>query len=249
MTRIQAATDTTRAFKREGATSHPMLALAGGKGGCGKTTTTLGLAGTLARRGFDPLVVDADCDMPNVHHVANVERTDGVSLLAEGVPLERAITRSTSFPGVALLTAGSRTEMDAALRATARWHGPVLIDCPAGVSPDATRPLRHADRTLVVSTDEPQCLADTALTVTTARELAADPVGALVRERAGSAPVSVADCEVLVTVPSVQEPFDSPRLARAWDNLGEVLYPRRTHGTNWWTTHDECSYTAQKRRR
>ena len=209
-----------------------MLALAGGKGGCGKTTTTLGLAMSLARLGLDPLVVDADCDMPNVHHVADVERNDGVGLLAEGVPLERALLRSTSFPGVALLTAGVREQVDAALRATARWHGPVLVDSPAGISPDATRPLRHADRTLIVSTDEPQCLSDTALTVTVARQLDSDPVGALVRERTGAAPVAVAGCEVLVTVPSVEQPFDSPALARAWNHVADVLFDGERH-TRW----------------
>lgn len=224
-----------------------MLALAGGKGGCGKTTTTLGLARTLAQRGLDPLVVDADCDMPNVHHVAHVERTDGADMLAEGARLERAITRSTSFPGVALLTAGTREHMDAALRATTRWHGPVLFDCPAGISPDATRPLRHADRTLLVSTDEPQCLADTRVTLTVARQLSADPAGILLREQAGSTAGNVAGCEVLAVVPSVESPFESPTVDHTWNCVTDVLYPDQANGNEPLATGYRPSNSARNR--
>ncbi|WP_336021993.1 CDP-4-keto-6-deoxy-D-glucose-3-dehydrase [Halobellus salinisoli] len=48
-----------------------MLAIAGGKGGSGKTTTTLGVA-----RAIDgpSVAVDADCDLPNLHALAGVPR-------------------------------------------------------------------------------------------------------------------------------------------------------------------------------
>lgn len=52
-----------------------MLAVAGGKGGCGKTTTTVGLALAADRAGWACLAVDADRDVPDLHRVAGVERT------------------------------------------------------------------------------------------------------------------------------------------------------------------------------
>jgi len=204
-----------------------MLAIAGGKGGCGKTTTALGLARELARRGRQPLVVDADCDMPDLHHVARVEREFGVDTLARGDPIERAVQHSDRFPGVALVTAGAPDQTGAALRATADWSGPVLVDCPAGIGPDAIRPLRYADAALVVSTDEPQCLDDSRRTLTAARQLETAPVGALLRVVVGSGhtPATVGDCPVLEAVPTVPEPFDASALDGAWAGVTDAAFP------------------------
>lgn len=200
-----------------------MLAIAGGKGGCGKTTTTLGLARAMARAGREPLVVDADCDMPDIHHVADIERNDGTDLVADGTRLEQATQRSGKFPGVALLTAGSPDQVDTALEATVRWHGPVLVDCPAGVSPDATRPLRHATATLLVSTDEPQCLEDARRTATVTAQLETPPIGAIVREITGRAPDEIGPCQVRAVVPSVEAVYDSPPLSRAWQSVSDSI--------------------------
>jgi septum site-determining protein MinD len=251
--RVAQALDTvgcTQTLKRERATNTGMLAVAGGKGGCGKTTTALGLARALSRQGAEPLVVDTDCDMPDIHHVAGIERavgsgasdsgvaapTDadsGVATLARGDALGRAVQYSSAFPGVGLVTAGKPGQVDAALRATAGWHGPVILDCPAGVGPDATRPLRHADATLAVSTDDPQCLDDTRRTITAARELAAPPVGVYLRttlEPPDTAPASVGDCPVTATAPSVADPFADPELERTWTALADTIHSGDTSG-------------------
>lgn len=203
-----------------------MLAVAGGKGGCGKTTTALGLARTLARRGHNPLVLDADCDMPDLHHVADIDREYGVDALARGAPLARALQRSPAVPGVAIVTGGRPGRTGPAIRATRSWDGPVLIDCPAGIGPDATRPLRQADRTLVVSTDDRQALEDTRRTITAARQLDAPPTGAVVRAVAGppeTTPERVAGCPVLAAVPSVSDPLDAPAVSGGWSHIADQL--------------------------
>ena len=203
-----------------------MLAVTGGKGGCGKTTTALGLARTLARRGTEPLVLDADCDMPDLHHLAGIERTDGVDALARGAPLARICQHPAAFPGVAVVTAGRPGRTGPALRATRGWGGPVLVDCPAGVGPDATRPLRHADAALVVSTDDPQSLDDTRRTVTAARQLNAPPAGVLLRttaRRPAETPGRVAGCPVLAAVSEVSDPLDGPPLSQTWSTVADHL--------------------------
>ena len=60
-----------------------MLAVAGGKGGVGRTTTTLGLAAAAARVGYAPVVVDANRDCPDLARRATVDPA-GVETLAAG---------------------------------------------------------------------------------------------------------------------------------------------------------------------
>ena len=230
-----------------------MLVVTGAKGGCGKTTTALGLARTLARRGRDPLVLDADCDMPDLHHLAGIDRADGVDALARGAPLARACQHPPGFPGVAVVTAGRPSRTGPALRATREWDGPVLVDCPAGIGPDATRPLRHADAALLVTTDGPQSLDDTRRTITAARQLGAAPAGVLLRAAVNhptAPPDSVADCPVVATVPAVTDPLDAPPLSGAWSSVASRLFeddppgsPRTTdrhrHGSDRWQGTDD----------
>jgi septum site-determining protein MinD len=218
-----------------------MIAIAGGKGGCGKTTTALGLASALASRGARPLVVDADPDMPDVHHVAEVDREPGVDAVARGEPIERVYRQPTTLPGVAVLTAGSRENYaraldglgdDGARRGSyrSRWPGPVILDCPAGAGPDAIRPLRHAATALVVTTGSPQCLEDATRTTTVARELDAEPVGTVFRERqttdSSKQRLEMQDClpPVRARVPTVEgEPLANTRTRSVWTQLAATI--------------------------
>lgn len=197
-----------------------MLAIAGGKGGCGKTTTALGVARAFADQDRAPLVVDADSDMPDVHHVADLPPEGGIDQCAEGAPLDRVTREADRFPGVRVLTAGRREHLAVALCRVQSWPGPVLVDCPPGSGPDAVRPLRHADGVLVVTTDEPVCLEDARRTVRTARQLAVQPVGVLaVSRRQGDLPTAVAGCRILATVPFVSDPYASGRVKKAWQRV------------------------------
>lgn len=201
-----------------------MIAITGGKGGCGKTTTTLGLASVLAGRGYDPLVVDADCDMPDLHHRAMIDRDTGVDALANGASIDEVVRRSSSVPGPAIVTAGQRDNLGAALGALKRWDGPVLVDCAAGASPDALLPLRYADSAIVVSTDAPASLDDSRRTATVARELDAPPLGYVIRTTSGG-PNDEGSIrrEVLARPPSVTDPLADPDVRRAWNAVSETI--------------------------
>jgi len=214
-----------------------MLAIAGGKGGSGKTTTALGLARALARRGRHPVVVDCDCDMPNLHHLANVEYRGGVDELAKGRTIEQALQNSTAVPGVRLLTAGDREHVETALRRVRSWHGPVILDCPPGIGPDAVRPLRFATETLLVTTDQPQSIADTQTTAQSASELDTSAVGVVVRltegetdseDRRHDETVRWPETVSLQTqVPTVGDPFDHPTVRQGWAEIATKLDSHR----------------------
>jgi septum site-determining protein MinD len=208
---------TVRTFFNDTPARAAMIAIAGGKGGCGKTTTALGVARALAQRGQEPLVIDADCDMPDVHHVAGLGGQPGVDELAAGASLDSVLRESDTYPGVKLLTAGSRDSVDAALARAGSWDGPILVDCPSGSGPDAVRPLRHARAAIVVTTDEPPSLDDARRTVRSARRLDVQPAGVVVvRRTSQSTPAAVAGSRVLAGVPFADAPGESPEVTRCW---------------------------------
>jgi len=230
-----------------------MLAVAGGKGGCGKTTTTLGLAGALARQRAPVLAADADREMPDLHAMAGVARRPCLDAVAAGWPAG-LVAGAASAPGVpagvAVLPAaetGIETRPADAAGATdlARLAGEapaVLLDAPAGAGPDAAAPLRVADAALVVTTPEPACLRDAAKTAAMARELDTPVAGAVV-SRAGEpgsdpvdarAPPGVEDllgCEVLGVVPATDgrpdaDPLGDEGVRAAHDRLVSALQPK-----------------------
>jgi len=214
-----------------------MLAIAGGKGGCGKTTTALGLAAALARDGGRPLVVDADCDMPNLHTMADTDRSPGVDAVADGDSIAAATHRSTVVPGVDVLPAGSASgPLDrTALRRLARARQRVLLDCPAGATDAAAAPLRHADAALVVSTDEQASLDDATKTARMAEALDARVVGSVLTRTddpasAGGASKGTAPRAaepVLATVPEITGDVLGDRVGRtSYDRLATALARR-----------------------
>jgi septum site-determining protein MinD len=85
-----------------------MLAVAGGKGGAGKTTTTLGLAGALARQRRTVLAADADREMPDLHAMAGVARTPGLDAVAAGWPA-RLVAASADLPTASSPPASAQT--------------------------------------------------------------------------------------------------------------------------------------------
>jgi len=186
-----------------------MLAIAGGKGGCGKTTTALGLARAFARMGERPLVVDADLDMPDLHHRARTDRQPGVAAAADAERPGAVAQPSSRFPGVDVLPCpGATTATAAALFGDLDGcRRPVLLDCPAGAGPDAVAPLRAADRTVVVSTPRERSLRDAAKTAAMARQLDADPAAVvLVRSDGTVDPEPLFECHHVVHVPELPEP-------------------------------------------
>lgn len=155
-----------------------MLAITGGKGGTGKTTTALGVASLLAQRRRDPVVVDADIEMPNLHLRAGA-RDDGLERIAAGESLEDAADEAAQYPGVDILGATPGVDLANALRRLGTDR-PVILDGAAGASELAVKPLRYADAAVVVTRATPASVTDTMKTVRMARAVGTPIVGTLV---------------------------------------------------------------------
>jgi septum site-determining protein MinD len=159
-----------------------MLAIAGGKGGCGKTTT-LGLAGALGRMRRSVVAVDADVNMPDLHLLAGVADAPNLSAVANGEPVEAATHPPPALTGVEVVPApqsvGESVHLPTTLPRLSCAADHLLVDCPAGAAPDAATPLRIADHVLLVTTLDPACLRDTAKTAAMARALGTTVIGAV----------------------------------------------------------------------
>ncbi|MFC7080128.1 MinD/ParA family ATP-binding protein [Halorussus caseinilyticus] len=225
-----------------------MLAVAGGKGGAGKTTTALGLAGALARQRRTVVAADADREMPDLHAMAGVARDPGLDAVAAGWPPRMvAGTADEPTPGVGVLPAASGPAVPAAsgpatggggdsARSAARTGRPphatqtslarvrgcadaVLVDCPAGAGPDAVAPLRAADAAVVVTTADPACLRDASKTAAMARELDTPVAGAVVSRAADPRRASAVSSTVRSSASSPRlEPTVPPPTLRGPEN-------------------------------
>lgn len=198
-----------------------MLAIAGGKGGTGKTTTALGLGTVLARRRRDPLLVDGDVGMPNLHLRAGAS-DDGLARLAAGAPLDAVADEAARFPGVDVLGATQGADLDAALRRLVTDR-PVIVDGAAGAAERAVTPLRHADHALVVTRDSPAALTDAIKTIEQARAVGTRVVGTLVSrasdvsdEVSGTLPTDTIYC-----VPRVDEPVTNRTVRDVYSRILE----------------------------
>ncbi len=201
-----------------------MFAVAGGKGGCGKTTTTLGLARAAARTGEEVLAVDADADMPDLHRAAGVDREPP---LDAGPPMAVA---QRAAPSIAVAAAPRGDAASASTLERCRTaREVVLVDCPAGAGHDAAIPLRTADATVLVTTLEPASLRDAARTAAMSRAVGT-PVAGTVVSRAGRAPPGVADLletQTLGCVPHADGATEKSKERDAHDRIYGTLTGRR----------------------
>jgi septum site-determining protein MinD len=186
-----------------------ILAVAGGKGGVGKTTLAYNVAAAL-----DAVVVDADLGMadlpagrgPDLHDVL-AGRAAVAETLRPGpvdvVPCGRTLAGARSSDLTRLADAVDDLE---------RERGTVVIDCPAGRRADAGVPLAVADACLVVVSPRAFALADAIRTRELARELDAGLVACAVNRVVEEPPTdAIADA---LGAPAAVVPAD-PRVGRS----------------------------------
>jgi septum site-determining protein MinD len=144
-----------------------IVAVAGGKGGVGKSTVALNLGVELGA-----VVVDADLAMADLPAGRGPDLHDVLAGRADPVEAVRRVGPVALLPCGRTL-AGARacdlTEFASAMAALATEHERVVVDCPAGLAADAGLPLVAADACVLVTTPRRFALADAVRTRALAR--------------------------------------------------------------------------------
>ncbi|MFC7196268.1 AAA family ATPase [Halosimplex aquaticum] len=205
-----------------------MIAIAGAKGGSGKTTTTLGLAAAFARSGIETLAVDADRQLPDLHVTAGVEREPTVAALDRETSWHSLAQEFPGTSGAHVLPGQKPTEnveLDAALEWLNAGATEVLLDCPSGAGPDVVEAIALADGVVVVTTDSDQSLDAAATTIDIARRLDV-PVAGAVFTHCSAVPEafhSRFEIPVLAVVPESDSPLASEEARTEYDRAAEEL--------------------------
>jgi len=208
-----------------------MLAVAGAKGGCGKTTTTIGIAEAFARAGVRAVALDADRQLPNLHVIGDVDREPTLAATDEGETLSALATQSPRESAAGLLPAPLPSEsvaFESALSQPADDSTQVVVDCPSGAGPDAVEPLSAADHVIVVTTDTERSIEGATATVDMADHLDV-PVTGIVMNQSESVPqalVDTTDRPILATIPDREAPLTHPETRAAYDRLASELLGR-----------------------
>ena len=151
--------------------SPQVVTVSSGKGGVGKTLTTVNLAVAARRAGLSVLIFDGDLGLANVDIVLGVTARYNISDVLDGhaalkdiiVQGPAGIDLIPSGSGIASLTRLSHVQKQQILDEIGGMNATydlVLIDTGAGISDNVAHFCRAADKTLVVTTPEPHALTD-----------------------------------------------------------------------------------------
>ena len=148
-----------------------VVAVTGGKGGVGKTTVSVNLGVSLARRGHETMLFDADLGLANVEVLLGVHSSYNLSHVIDGlVSLERIVVEGPAglkiipgASGVSRMASLTRAEQAGLVHAFSELTMPIdflLVDTAAGITQDVVSFTRAAQEVVVVVCDEPASLTD-----------------------------------------------------------------------------------------
>lgn len=169
----------------------PIIAVASGKGGVGKTWFSTTLACIYGRQGKRTLLVDGDLGLANVDVQLGIRPKSDLAAVVRGwVDLEAAVTAINGgsakqggfdlLPGhsgsgaLANITAEEVGYIAAGLATLALHYDRVILDLAAGVDAHTMRLARAADRAVIVTTEEPTALTDAYAFIKVLRQTSAE---------------------------------------------------------------------------
>lgn len=151
----------------------PIITVASGKGGVGKSSLAVNLAVAIANLGVEPTLLDADMGVANADVLCGLNparRLDRALAHRDDPSLEHLVIPAPGgfnlIPGsaglarYAELPAPERLRLLRSVRQLAALSPLLILDAPAGVGPLVTALGHAADVTVLVTTPEPTAMAD-----------------------------------------------------------------------------------------
>lgn len=184
-----------RDFVRRNQGAGRVLAVTSGKGGVGKTNTSVNLSIALAQRGASVTVLDADLGLANVEvllglnslynlqHVVTGEKRM-LDILATGPGGIRVVPGSSGISRFADLGPNARQNVLNGLEELQHSTDFIIIDTMAGIGQNAVGFAAAADEVLLVTTPEPSSIVDAYAMIKTIFQLRDDAIFRLVINQA-----------------------------------------------------------------
>ena len=172
-----------------------VLAITSGKGGVGKTSTSVNLAIALAAKGLEVVVLDADLGLANVEvllglnslynlqHVVNGERSI-LDIMVSGPGGIKVVPGNSGLAKLADLGPQARKNILHGLKELQEHADFIVIDTMAGLSQNAVGFAAAADESLLVTTPEPSAIVDGYATLKTIFQLRTDAAVRLIVNQA-----------------------------------------------------------------
>ncbi len=148
-----------------------IISVASGKGGVGKTLTTVNMALAARRLGLSTLILDGDFGLANVDVVLGIRarynigdvlesRVDLKDIVIEGPLGVRIIPSGSGLAQLADLKLVQRVQLLDKIAEIAKSYQLMIIDTGAGISSNVLHLNSIADEIMVVTTPEPHALTD-----------------------------------------------------------------------------------------
>ena len=213
------------------------LTIAGGKGGCGKTTTVVNTAYALSALEYDVVMVDADLAMPNLHTILGSSHEPTIhDVLADTASLEDAVDTSGEVAAVygdPLLdryTDADPSGLSMVCKRLRTAFDIVVLDTGSCVTHETMVPCGLADHVVLVTTSKEHGVADTTRTKEMAEHVDSRIPGVVVTradDETGREVAAKLETELLAAIPDEPEIVgDEPVVRKAPDSSVAAAYTR-----------------------
>lgn len=224
-----------------------IIAIASGKGGVGKSTTTANLGTALAMMGKKTLMIDGDIGLRNLDVILGMQNSviyDFNDVINGSCTTEQAILVNEKYSGLHFLPAPQNTEideinaekLDEMIDKLNIYYDYILIDCPAGIHDGFMLMSRKADKALVIATPEYISIRDADMTISKLEDLKFDEIYLIINKvnvdmvKSGEM-VGIDDIINIVAVPLIGAVPDENEVIHS-NNIGKpiVLTPKSSAG-------------------